>query len=113
MEGRKVGKLDTTLGYARLYDRTLAEDYCAAMEQVENRLEAGSPKRKNGASLRWKDDEHAELLALATRLAEPELGLGVRLDLVDQMCRMLNHKTLPDEKQLTKKENGRRPRAPP
>jgi hypothetical protein len=43
-KSRKVGNLDATLGYARLYDRTLAEDYYAAMEQVENRLEAKPPK---------------------------------------------------------------------
>ena len=28
-------KVDTTLGYARLYDGTLAADYCRAMGQIE------------------------------------------------------------------------------
>jgi hypothetical protein len=30
--------IDTTLGYARLYDGTVAADYYRAMAQVENRL---------------------------------------------------------------------------
>jgi hypothetical protein len=31
-------KVDTTLGYARLYDGTLAADYYRAMGQIENLL---------------------------------------------------------------------------
>jgi hypothetical protein len=34
------GHVDTTLGYARLYDGTVAEHYYCAMGQVEERLES-------------------------------------------------------------------------
>jgi hypothetical protein len=61
-----VGKLDTTPGYASLYDRTLAEDYYAAMEVVENRLEAEPPKVGDDAHLQRNNDEHAQLPELAT-----------------------------------------------
>lgn len=36
----------------------------------------------------------AQLLALVNRLAEPELGLETRLDLVEQMRRVLDSATL-------------------
>ena len=79
-------RLNSTMVYARVHDRTVAEDYYAAMAQVENRLtltiEAG------------ETDGRAYLLQLTDRLAEPQLDLDARLDLVAQMRLALNGQTL-------------------
>ena len=99
--------------YARVHDRTVAEDYYAAMEVVEKRLEIAPPEKEEDADPPVNDDERTHLLKLATRLTEPELDVEVRLDLVEQVCEVLNHGTPKDEEQPTEKENGRRPRAPP
>jgi hypothetical protein len=53
--------IDTTLGYARLYDGTLAADYYAAMAQVEGRL--ALPEDAVAAP-----PSHAEMLALIDSL---------------------------------------------
>jgi hypothetical protein len=100
------------LDYARAHDRTVAEDYYAAMEVVEKGLEAIPPEKEDDADPPVNDDERAQLLELAMRLAEPELDVETRLDLVEQMCEVLNHRTPKDEEQPTENENGRRPRAP-
>ena len=99
--------------YARVHDRTVAEDYYAAMEVVEKRLQVAPPEMEDDAKPRVNDNERAQLLELATQLAEPELGVEVRLDLVEQMCEVLNHRSPPEKKQPMENENGRRPRAPP
>ena len=106
-------RLNSTMIYARVHDRTVAEDYYAAMDVVEKRLEVALPETGDYADPQVNDDERAHLLELATQLAEPELCLEVRLDLVDQMCQMLNHRTPPEKKQSWQNESGRRPRAPP
>jgi hypothetical protein len=98
--------------YARVHDRTVAEDYYAAMEQVEKRMDMAQ-QAEDPVGPTVNESERAQLLALATRLAEPELGVGSRLDLVDQMCQVLNHRTPPEKKQPLEDENERRPRAPP
>jgi site-specific recombinase XerD len=105
-------RLNSTMIYAQVHDRTVVEDYYAAMEVVEKRLEITPPEMEDGADPRVNDNERAQLLELAAQLAEPELGVELRLSLVGRMCRVLNHKT-PPEKQPLQYENGRRPRAPP
>ena len=91
-------RLNSTMIYARVHDRTVAEDYYAAMEQVEKRMDAAPPGMEDNANPPVNDNERAHLLGLATQLTEPELGVEVRLDLVDQMCRVLNHRAPPEEK---------------
>jgi hypothetical protein len=54
-------KIDTTLGYARLYDGTVAADYYAAMMQVEKYL--SGPENANAAP-----PSSAELVALVDSL---------------------------------------------
>jgi hypothetical protein len=116
--GCRVTTIQKLLGHQPLnstmvYDRTVAEDYYAAMEVVEKRLEAISPKKGEDADLPVNGDERAHLLELATQLAEPNLSIGTRLDLVDQMCQVLNHRTPPEEKLPMQQESGRQPPAPP
>jgi hypothetical protein len=105
-------RLNSTMIYARVHDRTVAEDYYAAMEQVEKRMDMAR-QAEDSVGPTVNESERAQLLALATRLAEPELGVGSRLDLVDQMCQVLNHRTPPYEKQPMEDKGGRQPRAPP
>jgi site-specific recombinase XerD len=106
-------RLNSTMIYARVHDRTVAEDYYAAMEVVEKRLEVASPEMEDNAEAPVNDHERAHLLALATQLAEPDLSVQRRQDLVDRMCHVLNHRIPPEQMQPVQKENGRRPRAPP
>jgi hypothetical protein len=105
-------RLNSTMIYARVHDRTVAEDYYAAMEQLEKRKDMAR-QAEDSVGPTVNESERAQLLALATQLAEPELGVGSRLDLVDQICQVLNHKAPPEEKQPIENKNGRRPRATP
>jgi hypothetical protein len=106
-------RLNSTMVYARVHDHTVAEDYYAAMDRIEQRLDVGLSSEPDPAKIQLSDGERVQLLDLATRLAEPELGVESRLDLADRMCRMLNHNAPPEEKQPIENENGSRPRAPP
>jgi len=79
-------RLNSTMIYARVHDRTVAEDYYAAMAQIESHLTLVAETGET--------DERAYLLKLADRLAEPQLDLDTRLDLVAQMRLALNSQTL-------------------
>ena len=78
-------RLNSTMLYARVHDRTVADDYYAAMAQVESRMTPADAD---------EHDERSHLLALLDRLAEPELDLDTRLDLVAQMRLVLNSQVL-------------------
>ncbi len=74
--------------YARVHDQTAADDYYAAMARIEARLQlAPSAAAEPGPPV--TDDQRAELLELATSLAEPELPAGTRLELVSRMRLLL------------------------
>ena len=79
-------RLNSTMIYTRVHDRTVAEDYYAAMAKVENRLVL--------ATQIGETDGHAYMLQLTDRLAEPQLDLDTRLGLVAQMRLVLNCQTL-------------------
>jgi integrase len=106
-------RLNSTMIYARVHDRTVAEDYYAAMEVVEKRLEVALKEKKDHDDPPVNGDERAHLLDLAMQLAEPNLSIGMRLDLVDQMCLVLSHKTLLKEKLSMQEDKRRRPQVPP
>lgn len=80
-------ELSTTMIYARIHDKTVAEDYYAAMRLVEQRLElAGEPPvEPEPLSSNVRD----YLLQLANQLAVPDLGIEARLEAVDQMRQVL------------------------
>ncbi|MBI1881931.1 MAG: tyrosine-type recombinase/integrase [Chloroflexi bacterium] len=86
--------LNTTMIYARVHDRTVAEDYYAAMDQIEQGLDLAltEPAPTNGNG-QVSDDERAYLLELTSRLAEPDLDPNRRLSLVKQMRRLLSGET--------------------
>ena len=60
-------QIDTTLGYARLYDGTVAADYYAAMNQVEQQLALPEDRMKEPPSL-------GRLIALADALRSGALN---------------------------------------
>ena len=88
-------RLNSTMIYARVHNRTVAEDYYAAMDVVEKRLEVAPSEEERDDEPELNDDDRAELLELASQLAEPDLSIEMRQDLVDQMRDVLNHETPP------------------
>lgn len=73
--------------YARVHDQTVADDYYAAMQKVEQRLDLlGEPENTQGSIT---EDERTQLLALTEQLAAPELGTEIRLEIVAQMRQVL------------------------
>ena len=92
-------RLNSTMVYARVHDRTVAEDYYAAMERIEQRLDVGTPPEQDHAETPVNGRERAQLLELAARLAKPELGVESRLNLVEQVRQVLNHSAPPDEEE--------------
>ncbi len=76
--------LNSTMIYARVHDHTVAADYYAAMARIEKSLDASDgvgqvPDAQPNAN------ERGQLLALLDRLADPQISLETRLDLVEQM----------------------------
>ena len=79
--------------YARAHDQTVADDYFAAMQRVEQRLEIAPPE----PSELVKEPEHAQLLGLVEQLAQPELCFPARLEIVAQLRQALGWLELPAE----------------
>ena len=69
--------------YARAHDQTVAEDYFAAMQRVEERLEIVPVGQKDIEVV--KVQEPAKVLQLIEQLEMPELCLEERLDLTLQL----------------------------
>ena len=83
-------ELSTTMIYARVHDQTVADDYYAAMQKVEQRLDLLGEQENIQVST--TENERAQLLALLAlteQLAAPELGTEIRLDIVAQMRQVL------------------------
>jgi hypothetical protein len=109
-------RLNSTMVYARVHDQTAAEDYHAAMDRVEQRLQiapsaAEADDSKDGKPL--DDHERGQLLDLIDQLADPDLNPEERIDLVERIRQVLNHNGLPEKEEPTEQENGSRPRGPP
>lgn len=95
-------RLNTTMIYARVYDRTVAHDYFTAMQSVEQALELTSPNQPEPTTALGvaqatyieekvfiAADQRLCLLALSTRLTEPDLSLEERLWLAHQFTHLL------------------------
>lgn len=80
-------ELSTTMIYARVHDQTVADDYYAAMQQVEKRLDL--PSARKAANVLIGNDERGQLLELTSQLELPELNLDVRLNIIAQMREVL------------------------
>ena len=80
-------KLNTTMIYARVHDQTVAEDYYAAMSQVEKRLELSKDPPvvlKNPVQI-----ERDQLIQFVDLLARPKLNHSTRLEIVAKMRQIL------------------------
>jgi hypothetical protein len=91
--------------YARVHDRTVADDYYAAMQQIEPRLDisasastssaqrlnAGLPGAQGEETVPITDGERAQLLELTSQLELPDLNLDMRLNIVSQIREVLDH----------------------
>ncbi|HEY9825276.1 MAG TPA: tyrosine-type recombinase/integrase, partial [Stenomitos sp.] len=79
-------ELSSTMVYARAHDQTVAEDYFAAMERVEQRLEIGLKKNHIDDVKVQVPTSVSQLIA---RLATPELCFKERLDITSQLREVL------------------------
>lgn len=78
-------RINSTLIYARVHDRTVAEDYYAAMEIVEQRLSLPAPDATEPDSEPAKVKPDANVNVLLAQLRAPHLDLDARLALVTQL----------------------------
>jgi site-specific recombinase XerD len=76
-------KLSSTMIYARAHDQTVAEDYFAAMERVEQRLEIVPAEQKDIDVVKVQEPER--LIQLIQQLELPELCFEERLDITFQL----------------------------
>jgi hypothetical protein len=60
--------------YARVHDQTVADDYYAAMQQIEKSLSLPSTQKDTSAPI--GENERTQLLELTTQLEQPELNLN-------------------------------------
>jgi hypothetical protein len=75
--------------YARAHDQTVSDDYFAAMQRIEQRLEivAGDSTEEKYEIVQVQ--EQMQVLAWIEQLARPELCLADRLGLVTQLRQLL------------------------
>ncbi|MCI0557768.1 MAG: tyrosine-type recombinase/integrase [Nitrososphaera sp.] len=78
-------KLSSTMIYARAHDQTVAEDYFAAMERVEQRLEILLEPKQEIQDEVVNVQEQAKLFQLIEQLELPELCWEARLDIASQL----------------------------
>jgi len=76
--------------YARAHDQTVAEDYFAAMERVEQRLEIVPEPKKETKDEVVNVQEPEKLIQFIERLEIPELCLQERLYIASQLREVLN-----------------------
>lgn len=69
--------------YARAHDQTVAEDYFAAMQRVEQRLDILPVEQKNYEVVNVQ--EPTKVFHLIGQLELPELGYRERLDIAAQL----------------------------
>ncbi len=82
-------RLNTTMIYARAHDQTVAEDYFAAMERVEQRLEI-APTLEEPKDEVVKVQEPQKLCHLIEQLGAPELCYEERLGIANQLRELFN-----------------------
>lgn len=79
--------------YARAHDQSVAEDYFAAMQRVEERLEIVPPKQEEPVTETTPKrfdtlsatPEYEQVLVLAEELSRPELSLDERLAIAQRL----------------------------
>ena len=76
-------ELSSTMVYARAHDQSVADDYFAAMERVEQRLDIVPTQQKDMEVVNVQEPE--KLFQLIEQLEIPELGYEERLDITLQL----------------------------
>jgi len=84
-------KISTTMIYARAHDQTVADDYFAAMERVEQRLQIGPEPEP--ASPPISEEDRAEILRIGEQLADPETLPEERVLLLGRLRCLLSPQT--------------------
>jgi len=87
-------KLNTTMIYARAHDQTVADDYFNAMQRVEQRLDVAPAPQETAPSETSNPGivqapERAEMLLWVEKLAQPELCLSERLEVMTLLRQLL------------------------
>ena len=77
--------LASTMIYARAHDQTVAEDYFAATQRVEQRLEIVPELKQETKYEVVNVQEPVKVFQLIERLALPELAYKERLDIAAQL----------------------------
>lgn len=70
--------------YAKAHDQTVAEDYFAAMERVEQRLDIVPTEPEETIDV-VNVQERNQILEFAEQLAQPEISFSERLSISDQL----------------------------
>ena len=83
-------ELSSTMVYARAHDQTVAEDYFAAMQRVEERLNTLPEPKQDTKDEVVKVQEQTELFQLIEKLELPELCLEERLCIANQLRQTLH-----------------------
>jgi len=98
-------ELSSTMVYARAHDQTVADDYFAAMQRVEQRLEIVPSKQEENIE-DVKVQEPTKLFQLIERLEMPKLCYEERLGIASQLHEMFSkineHAPPKDERVLAK-----------
>ena len=84
-------RLNTTMIYARAHDQTVAEDYFAAMERVEQRLEIGPISQPDSSVVNEQTivKEPGQMALWLERLAVPELSQEERQEIAKNLKQAL------------------------
>ena len=72
-------KLNSTMIYARVHDKTVEADYFAAMARIEQRMKLTETPDDPAEPV--SQEQREQLLEVAQKLEEPELGYAARLEL--------------------------------
>lgn len=84
-------KLNTTMIYARAHDQNVAEDYFAAMQRVEQRLDiVPVPQEKPQMENEIVNVQPEQVFFWLERLALPELGQAERLEIAKNLKQALS-----------------------
>jgi hypothetical protein len=81
-------RLNTTMIYARVHDQNVAQDYFAAMNRVEQRMEI-APVVQEAENEVVKVPENVQILVWVEQLAQPDLCQRERVEIADRLKQAL------------------------
>lgn len=71
--------------YAHAHDQTVADDYFAAMQRVEQRLQVVSSELQEPARELIVEFEFGAVMTMMEQLAQPDLVFSERLEILKQL----------------------------